>query len=452
MKPVVLVSAGVLTIACSSMDILGIRGTTDEPTTGGEGGADPLSNEGTGGAYPVDSGTDLPSTTGGSLSSGGSPTVVVEEEEEDWDLPNLLEERQDIPITQVNAMVNDAFSQLFFGFPVTEAVFRDQGDGTAYIEDIYHGDVRTDSMGYGMLTTVQLNQREVFDKLWAWAKANMMPTSGPSAGLVFWRCDTSGANCEEEAATDAMSIITTSLFMAQSRWAAAGRHDYQGDAHALLDVMTEIEDRNGGVIDGVVNCFDLTAELPREGSKHSNRETPVDYLMPAFYEIWARRDPGRADLWRRMADNARTILSQASHAQTGLYPEFVTFDGEPVPGNAYRPTTSRTLLNLTLDYLWFGGETWIVEQNERLLDFFLSQGVDSYVEQYELDGTPLVTYNTAAHRSLVALAAGTSARDRYDVFLEVLIDEPIPTGAFRYYDGMLYMLSLMVLSGQILPE
>ena len=37
----------------------------------------------------------------------------------------------------------------------------DEGDDTGYVEDIYHEDVRTDSMAYGMLVTVQLDQREV---------------------------------------------------------------------------------------------------------------------------------------------------------------------------------------------------------------------------------------------------------------------------------------------------
>ena len=32
-----------------------------------------------------------------------------------------------------------------------------------------------------------------------------------------------------------------------------------------------------------------------------------------------------------------------------------------------------------------------------------------------------------------------------------MLDEPVPTGSFRYYDGMLYMISLLVLSGQMTP-
>src|SRR5690606_37798559 len=104
---------------------------------------------------------------------------------------------------------------------------------------------------------------------------------------------------------------------------------------------------------------------------------------------------------------------------------------------------------MALDHLWFGPHSWVVEQNERRLDFFLGEGVDTYVAEYTVEGEPLIDYNTPAHRSLVAVSAGTTSDERYNVFLERLLEEPIPTGHHRYYDGMLYILSLLVLSGQM---
>lgn len=366
------------------------------------------------------------------------------------DLPNVLEERQRIPLSQVKAQLNDAFRQLFFGDPETEAVFFPQGDGTGYIQDIAHGDVRTDSMAYGMLVTVQLDQRDVFDELWAWAKRHMMSSSGASMGLLRWRCDTSGQNCAMSSATDASSIIATTLLLAERRWGSAGAHEYELDGLALLEALTAIEERNGGVVDGVVNCFDPDTGLPRTSSMMSASEAPVDYLMPAFYEIWARHDVARAAYWRGAAADARALLSQIDHPTTGLLPEVVTHEGTPVPDqDAYRLTTGRALLNMALDHLWFGPHPWVVEQNERRLDFFLEEGVDSYVAEYTVEGEPLIDYNTPSHRSLVAVAAGTTSDERYNVFLERLLEEPIPTGHHRYYDGMLYILSLLVLSGQM---
>lgn len=366
------------------------------------------------------------------------------------ELPNVLEERQRVSLSVVKAQLNDAFRQLFFGNPRTEAVFFPQGDGTAYIQDIAHGDVRTDSMAYGMLVTVQLDQRDVFDELWAWTKRYMLGTSGAAAGLLRWRCDTTGQECETDAATDASSLIATALLLAERRWGDAGAHAYQEDAVALLAALSSIEQRNGGVVDGVANCFDPNTGLPRVSSTKPAAEVPVDYLMPAFYELWVRHDTARAELWRRAATNSRALLANVSHPTTGLLPDVITHTGAPVAGrDAYRATTARALLNMALDHLWFGPRGWVVEQNERRLDFFLGEGVDDYVSEYTTAGVPLVDYNTAAHRSLVAVAAGTAPDERYDVFLQRLLDEPIPTGVFRYYDGMLHILGLLVLSGQM---
>lgn len=450
MKPLSSVCAGALLMSCSSsIDVLGTRSSVDPTTTSS-------TTEETDDSEPLTTDVDTEDSSSGPLeetADSGAETTDQTTETEETTYPNLLEERQQFPLSQVNAQLNDAFSQLFFGDPNTQAVFVDLGDGSGYIEDIANGDVRTDSMAYGLLTTVQLNQREVFDKLWSWAKQYMRTPTGAAEGLLRWRCDTSGANCETVAATDAHEIIATTLFIAETRWGDAGAHDYQEDALEILTLMTEIEARNGGVVDGVVNCFDMDALLPRIDSETPDAVTPVDYLTPAYYEIWAVHDVDRAELWLDMADAARDLLSRISNPSTGLYPELVTYDGEPVADrDSYSVTTARTLLNLALDHLWNGPFDWAVEQNERILNFFLSKGIGSYVASYSIEGQPLLNYNTLAHQSLVALAAGTSPDRRYDPFLEVLLKQPIPTGEYRYYDGMIYMLSLMALSGQMTPE
>jgi oligosaccharide reducing-end xylanase len=281
----------------------------------------------------------------------------------------------------------------------------------------------------------------------------MRSSSGPTAGLLRWRCDTTGTDCATNASTDASSIIATALLIADSRFGQVGVHDYNSEALELLEVLVAIEERNGGVVDGVVNCFDGVAALPRAESTNPESLVPVDYLMPAFYEIWAERDVAHGSFWRKVATNSRALLVAASHKTTGLLPEKLNYDGTPVAGfENYRPTTARTHLNLFLDHTWYGPSSWIVQQNSLRLRFFLSQGVDEYVTEYTPSGAPLSNYNTAAHRSLVALAAGTTSNPDYDVFLERLLAEPIPSGTFRYYDGMLYMLSLLALSGQMTSD
>lgn len=441
------VGASCVLFACSSIDVLGERptavspGTGGGPDTGGTGGAPEAG--GTGGAS---GGADA---SGGTQSEGGAPPD--DPLEGILTPPNILKDHG-VPITQVDAQVNEAFLKLFFGAE-DERVYFDELDGTGYIKDIYNNEVRTDAMANGMLATVRLDQRDIFDKLWSWAKLNMMVQSGAEAGLLRWQCDVTGTTCTAATATDASSIIATTLIMAENRWGDAGAHDYLADAIATLAAMTQVEEKNGGIVDGIMNCFDLDAALPRPGTDGPADETPVDYLMPAFYELWARYDLERADLWRRMATNSRALLSIVSDPETGLMPTQVTYDGQAVPDLAdYTFTTSRTLLNLALDQWWFGPQAWQQSQPEPLLDFFLAEGVDSYVSEYTTDGQPLISVNTAAHKSLVAVAAGTTGDPRYDVFLDRFLALPVPTGDLRYFNGMMYILSLLALSGQITPS
>jgi oligosaccharide reducing-end xylanase len=360
---------------------------------------------------------------------------------------DLLDDRIGVSSEASQEAIVTAFQQLFFGDPNSEAVYRETDDGSAYIEDILHGDVRTDSMGYGMFVAVQLDEMDVFDKLWSWARQHMLKTQGPRTGQLNWKCLPDGSACEQAAATDATSVLASTLFMAEARWGAAGAHDYEADANTLIDAMVLTEERNEGEL-VVVDPFDVERALPRAGSFLDDVDVHTDYLMPAFYEYWSMWRPGDAAFWLKAAREARSLLREAPHEETGLVPRGLNYDGTPAPGYShYDQIAARTLLNLALDEVLFGPKAWVKDQTERRLDFFLSQGVDYVVAEYSLSGVPLTEEDTSAHVALVALAAASSTKPEHSVFLDKLWAQPIPNGKSRYYNGMLYLLSLVVLSG-----
>lgn len=87
--------------------------------------------------------------------------------------------------------ISSAFDQLFHGDPTNQAIyFPVSGQPQAYIKDILHGDIRTDGMGLGMLIAVELNKQDEFNRLWAYAKANMQVTSGADQGYFLSSCGT----------------------------------------------------------------------------------------------------------------------------------------------------------------------------------------------------------------------------------------------------------------------
>ena len=95
--------------------------------------------------------------------------------------------------------------------------------------------------------------------------------------------------------------------------------------------------------------------------------------------------------------------------------------------------------------------------SDRIQKFFAAQGIGAYGPVYTLDGkdlgsTPGLTHEDNSPAGLVGTnaVAGLAATDRARAkqFTEALWNTPIPSGQSRYYDGMLYLMSLMHLSGQ----
>ena len=75
--------------------------------------------------------------------------------------------------------------------------------------------------------------------------------------------------------------------------------------------------------------------------------------------------------------------------------------------------------------------------------------MDTYADQYELDGTPLSKAHSTGLVSTNAAASLAATNDqRARKFVEALWDADIPSGRNRYYDGLLYFMSLLHCSGQ----
>lgn len=355
----------------------------------------------------------------------------------------------DMTPEEAELAIRSAYEQLFFGDEDTQAVYRPVPDDAGYILDVKNNEVRTDGIGYGMFITVQLGEQEVFDRLWTWAKRYMLETEPPREGTLAWSCNPAGTDCEPSAATDATSVIATSLFIAEAAWAGTGAHDYASDANTLIDAMVLTEERNGGIVSDVRNLFDVDAKLPRNTSSAGDvRPLFTDYLMPGFYDYWSKWRVEDAEFWSEAADVSEDLLRLAPVAGNGLIPTQIDREGMPATNALYDETSARTLLNRWFCHAWTGPQSWVFVQNRRLLDWLLEQ--EKLVSSYELNGTVVGSINTPAHIALTATAAAaTDDIETYASFLQTLADEPIPEGEDRYYQGMLYLIGFLAVSGNI---
>ena len=118
----------------------------------------------------------------------------------------------------------------------------------AYLTDWNNHDVRTEGMSYGMMISVELNQKAEFDALWNWAKTYMYigDPHHPSYGYFSWSCKTDGTPNEETAAPDGEEYFVMSLYFAAARWGSgAGIYNYKAQADQLLTTMRHREVMTG---------------------------------------------------------------------------------------------------------------------------------------------------------------------------------------------------------------
>jgi oligosaccharide reducing-end xylanase len=352
----------------------------------------------------------------------------------------------------VKAKIDTAFHQLFFGNDRTERVYYPVGSDMGYIEDIGNGDVRTEGMSYGMMIAVQMDRRDVFDRLWKWATTYMQFDSGPHNGYFAWHCRTDGTVLDSTAASDGEEWFVMSLFFASARWGdGEGIFDYRAEAQKILQTMLHKESEPGH--GRVTNMFNgeqkLVAFVP---SAQANHFTDPSYQVPHFYELWARWAESDNQFWCDAASASRRLLRNAADPVTGLWPDYAHFDGKPISpwagGHAdFRFDAWRVAMNVAVDWLWFEKDDWEVTQSNRLLKFFRSQGLETYGNQYTLDGRKLGDDHSPGLVAMNAVAALASTNDDRKEFVEEFWNTPIPTGLYRYYDGMLYMLALLHVSG-----
>ncbi len=366
--------------------------------------------------------------------------------------PNLFADLLGKSEEEVNARVQSAFQQLFYGQDSTERLYYPVEPGMAYIEDIEYKDVRTEGMSYGMMIAVQMDKKPEFDRLWKWAKTYMQHQDGPYKTFFAWHCRTTGAIIDPGPASDGEEWFAMSLLFASARWGDGdGILNYKKEAQAILDAMLNKESapENNGKVTNMFNREEH--QVVFVPSEFGARFTDPSYHLPHFYELWARWADKENQFWSEAASVSRQFLKKATHPVTGLAPDYARFDGTPMDmwkgGHAdFRFDAWRVAMNVGLDYSWFAADPWEVTESNRLLTFFNSEGY--YGNQYTLDGKKLGKDHSpglVAMNAVASLAATIPFRQK---FVEELWALPVPRGFYRYYDGMLYMLGMLQVSGR----
>jgi oligosaccharide reducing-end xylanase len=352
---------------------------------------------------------------------------------------------------QVQAKIDAAWNHLFYGDDDNERVYYEVGDDMAYIIDINNHDVRSEGISYGMMIAVQMDKQEEFNRIWKWAKTYMYQTERTYAGYFTWHNHTDGVPIDHNPASDGEIWITTALFFAAHRWGnGEGIFDYEAEANKILHTMIHKgEDQTLATA-----MFDSETKLvvfvPKQG--RSSQFSDPSYNVPHYYSLWAQWAAEDNDFWREATEASRAYLKLAEHPETGLMPDYAEFDGTPVDFNGNHDIFAydawRTTMNIAVDHAWNGADPWQVEHVNRVLNFFYDEGINDYKATYSLDGEAIASNRGMGLIAINGVGAALASTEEHRVeFVQELWDLEPPSGQYRYYDGLLYMMSLLMASG-----
>jgi len=363
--------------------------------------------------------------------------------------------------SDIDKKVAKAYYDVFEG---PNHVYFEVGDTMGYVSDVKNHDARTEGLSYGMMIAVQLNRKDVFDRIWRWSKKYLQHQEGPREAYFAWSINpqTMKKNSEGSASDGELYYITTLLF-ASNRWGNNTGINYYGEARRILDAMWK-KDGTGNIYN-LINTEHKQITFVPEGDNY--KWTDPSYHLPAFFEIWAEyAKDGHEQFYRDCADTARAFLHRACHPVTGLNYDYTEFSGAPRTTSwappAFRYDSWRVPMNISMDYNWFGKDkSWQENYANRFQTFLKTKGINRFEDQFNVDGSrPEFILQAGKVKKLrhsiglVATAASTSLINKekgYD-FVHALWNaklEPYEDGYFDpYYDGLMYLFNLMHLSGK----
>jgi oligosaccharide reducing-end xylanase len=383
---------------------------------------------------------------------GSTPTTISPQEEASMKSASYRNLFKELGKSQaeVDAKIDDSFQQLFFGNS-NESIYEEVGEDMAFIKSIDSDDIRSEGMSYGMMIAVQLNKKEVFDRLWKFAYTYSLHHDGDREGYFSWQLKTSAPYdmIDPNPAPDGEEYFAMALFFAKNRWGnGEGVFNYESEANKILSAMLH-------------KAPNLT-QVPMINPEHkqivfttdntADAFTDPSYHLPSFYELWAIWAKEDNTTWAEMADTSRAFFRRNSHPSTGLSTDYANFDGTPKPtsfnGNShfFAYDAHRTVQNIAMDYAWTKKDPTQVEIVDKYLTFLNSK--TPYAAVYTQAGEAQVSYGSASLTAMNAVGALASTKPIAWGFVDALWEMPMPTGEYRYYNGLLTMLALLQVAGE----
>lgn len=356
---------------------------------------------------------------------------------------------------EIENRVNDTFYAIFEG--INRFYFEGIND-TGYFMDTGNCDARTEGMSYGMMMSVLMNRKDIFDRMWKFAMDFMYMDEGYLKGYFAWSVAPDGKKNAFGPAPDGEEFFAMALFLAGKKWGdGEGIYNYTMWAKKILRTCIHHEvpmwNKQNAYILFVPGC----------------RFSDPSYHLMHFYHYFAMwADESDRPFWKRAEEESRKFLLLTCHPKTGMNPEYANFDGTPEPfgppeghGDFYSDAY-RTGANIGLDVLWNGENKDFSKIADNLVTFFADIPTEDFLK-YKIDGTPVKDEKGNPEKALhpvgllatlaqTAIACSPAARPSAEKIIRRFWETSLRTGERRYYDNCLYMFAMLALSGKYCVE
>lgn len=357
---------------------------------------------------------------------------------------------------QVNQRLADLWHTYFEGNESNERLYYEVPGDMAYIFDTGNDDVRSEGMSYGMMLCVQLNKQEQFNKLWKWAKTYMQhkQRGDDREGYFAWQLNRDGSIKDYNPASDGEEYFIMALMFASNRWGNGdGIYDYEAEADYIIkNCFNKPMPMEGGY----TNLFDMTEkQITFQPFAGSATFTDPSYHLPAFYELWGRWAKEHKQDFLDFAAKSREMFPKFANEKTGFMPDYAEYNGSPRKNSGHEDflyDAWRCIMNMAVDFSWFRPEgvdyTDLVNRQHNFLAK-VNGGVPNYPSVYTLDGKPKDGNKDHSPGLVACNATGALASNQMVAweFIDDFMATAIPTGKYRYYDGLLYYLNFLHVSG-----
>ena len=351
---------------------------------------------------------------------------------------------------EIDKKIDESFNRIFFG-EGERIYFEDENGG--YMVDTGNDDVRTEGQSYGMMIALQMDRKDIFDRIWGWTRKFMYLDFGDYNGYFSWSHNLDGTRKHDGPAPDGEEYFAMALLFAGRRWGdGEGIYNYTQEArnmlhlmiHKVKDPMFDPETKQIRFVPGVTF-------------------TDPSYHLPHYYELFA--EYGNAedkDFFKDAARLSRELLQKACNPETGLNPNLSNYDGTPLERNGvlsyFYSDAYRTALNIALDWEWFGVDPWQQKQAAAIQRFFADESKFDYV--YTVEGKVIepprresdamasgMLHPLGLRATTCASSLATDGEFR-EQYIRLFWGLELRTDRRRYYDNLLYFFSLLALAGR----